>query len=201
MDSGICLKRLSSLYYHLGFGFFALGNFKEMSEIFGLFLLLAFGFNSLYSLWFPTTSTQIWRNSRRKPRKSRNAFHWEKIVEAKASRKAERDGNLEAEASALRKLVKMERRRADAACAEVERERSASATAVEEAMAMIQRLQYEKSTMEMEFNQHRRLAEAERARDEEAIKSLEWLVRRCEAELSVLRRELGLFEPIPNLTP
>ncbi|KAG6387252.1 hypothetical protein SASPL_152439 [Salvia splendens] len=50
-------------------------------------------------------------------------------------------------------LVKMERRRADAALAEVERERSASATTAEEAMAMIQRLQREKNSIEIATNQ------------------------------------------------
>ncbi|KAL2458371.1 protein FLOURY 1-like [Abeliophyllum distichum] len=40
----------------------------------------------------------------------------------------------------LRKLVKIERRRASAACTELEKERAASATAAEETMAMILRL-------------------------------------------------------------
>ncbi|KAG6397615.1 hypothetical protein SASPL_143785 [Salvia splendens] len=46
-----------------------------------------------------------------------------------------------------------ERRRADAALAEVEREKAASAMAAEEAMAMIQRLQREKNSIEIAANQ------------------------------------------------
>lgn len=201
MDSVICLEHLSSVYYHL-----RLGNFKEMSEIFALFLLLAFGFKSFYSLWFPTKISRVNRY------KSVKSKYSEKVVDAKLNRKLEgkcdsgldRRVNCASEVSALRRLVKMERRRADEALAEVERERAASATAAEEAMAMIQRLQCEKSSIEMEFNQCRRLSEAKRIHDEEVIESLEWLVWRYEAELSLLRQQLpsGIDEsPLPNLSP
>ncbi|KAH6813481.1 hypothetical protein C2S51_022499 [Perilla frutescens var. frutescens] len=210
MDSVICLEHLSSLYYHLGFGFFAFGNFKEMSEIFGLFLLLAFGLKSFYSAWFPTHSAPILSDStdRSSSVKSKNMLHWKKIVYAKSDTGA--DGITEkinrklpkksiekicgSQVLALRKLVEMERRRAEAAGAELERERAASATAAEEAMAMIQRLQNEKSSIEMEFNQHRRLAEAKRSHDEEMIQSLEWLIWRHEEEMSLLQEELQLFK-------
>lgn len=49
----------------------------------------------------------------------------------------------------LRKLVKIERKRANAAYAAREKERAASVTAAEEAMAMILRLQNKKSLIEM----------------------------------------------------
>ncbi|PHT41756.1 hypothetical protein CQW23_20610 [Capsicum baccatum] len=43
----------------------------------------------------------------------------------------------------LRKMIKMKRRRANAACLELEQERMAAATAAEETMGMILRLQNE----------------------------------------------------------
>nr|POE46668.1 putative myosin-binding protein 6 [Quercus suber] len=58
---------------------------------------------------------------------------------------------------ALRKLVKIERQRANGSYAELEKERMAAASAAEEAMAMILRLQREKSSIEIQANQYRRL--------------------------------------------
>ncbi|KAF3669591.1 putative glutamine amidotransferaseC-like [Capsicum annuum] len=52
----------------------------------------------------------------------------------------------------LRKMVKMERHRANSACSELEKERMAAATAAEETMGMILRLQNDKSLVEMEAN-------------------------------------------------
>ncbi|PHT40147.1 hypothetical protein CQW23_19001 [Capsicum baccatum] len=52
----------------------------------------------------------------------------------------------------LRKMVKMERHRANAAYLELEKERMAAATAAEETMGMILRLQNDKSLVEMEAN-------------------------------------------------
>ncbi|KAL2504706.1 putative ovule protein [Abeliophyllum distichum] len=90
----------------------------------------------------------------------------------------------------LRKLVKIERRRASAACTELEKERAASATAAEETMAMILRLQNEKSLIEMEANQYRRLAEKKQLHDQEVIRSLQWLVLRHSSERALLEDQL-----------
>ncbi|KAJ7946799.1 myosin-binding protein 3-like [Quillaja saponaria] len=62
---------------------------------------------------------------------------------------------------ALRKLVKIEMQRANAAYAELEKERMASASAAEEAMAMILRLQSEKSSVEIQANQYQSNGRAE----------------------------------------
>ena len=53
---------------------------------------------------------------------------------------------------ASRKLVKIERKRTKAACQELEEERIAAASAADEAMAMVLRLQSEKSSMEIDAN-------------------------------------------------
>lgn len=86
----------------------------------------------------------------------------------------------------LRKMVKVERRKANAARLELEKERMAAATATEETMAMILRLQNEKSLVEMEANQYKRLAEEKQLHDQEVIQSLQWLVLQHESERSIL---------------
>lgn len=90
----------------------------------------------------------------------------------------------------LRKMVKVERRRANAARLELDKERMAAATATEETMAMILRLQNEKSLVEMEANQYKRLAEEKQLHDQEVIQSLQWLVLQHESERSILEDQL-----------
>ncbi|KAG2703956.1 hypothetical protein I3760_06G160600 [Carya illinoinensis] len=93
---------------------------------------------------------------------------------------------------ALRKLVKIERQRADAAYAELEKERMAAASAAEETMTMILRLQSEKSSTEMQANQYRRLAEQKQQYDLEVIQSLQWIVMQHESCRSLLEDQLRL---------
>ncbi|XP_044508786.1 protein FLOURY 1-like [Mangifera indica] len=94
----------------------------------------------------------------------------------------------------LRKLVKMEMQRANVACMELEKERTAAASAAEEAMAMILRLQSEKSSAEIEANRFRRMAEQKQEHDEEVIQSLQWIVMRHESEKSLLEEKLKIYE-------
>lgn len=93
---------------------------------------------------------------------------------------------------ALRKLVKIERQRANEAQTELEKERMAAATAAEEAMAMILRLQNEKSCIEMQANQYRRMAEQKQQYDEAINQSLQWIVMKHESERSLLEDQLKL---------
>lgn len=109
------------------------------------------------------------------------------------------DEDLEFDVLALRKMVQMERLRADTACLELEKERMASATAAEETMAMILRLQNEKSFIEMEANQYRRLAEEKQLHDQEVIHSLQWLLLKHESERAVLEDQLKLYQQRLNL--
>ncbi|KAI3774621.1 hypothetical protein L1987_49180 [Smallanthus sonchifolius] len=92
----------------------------------------------------------------------------------------------------LRKLVKMERQRAADAYAELEKERMAATSAAEEAMAMILRLQNEKSVVEMEAQQHRRLSHEKQVHDQEVIQLLRWIVMKHESERSLLEDRLRL---------
>ncbi|XVF67308.1 hypothetical protein PTKIN_Ptkin10aG0110400 [Pterospermum kingtungense] len=95
---------------------------------------------------------------------------------------------------ALRKLVKIERRRRKAACQELEKERKATASAADEAMAMILRLQSEKSSMELDANQYKRMAEKKHEYVEQVIESLQWIVMKHESERSLLENQLQLYK-------
>lgn len=94
----------------------------------------------------------------------------------------------------LRKLVKMERQRYAAACAEIDKERLAASSAAEEAMAMILRLQSEKSSVEIEANQFRRMVEERQEYDREVIESLRWNVVELDSQKSFLEEQLGIFK-------
>ncbi|KAJ1409048.1 GTD-binding domain [Sesbania bispinosa] len=72
----------------------------------------------------------------------------------------EKEENLEDEmfdVISLRKLVKIERHRFHAACAEIKMERVAAFTTAKEAMVIILRLQSEKSSVEIRANQFQRM--------------------------------------------
>ncbi|KAJ1411033.1 GTD-binding domain [Sesbania bispinosa] len=72
----------------------------------------------------------------------------------------EKEENLEDEmfdVMSLRKLVKIKRQRFHATCAEIKKGRVAASTAEKEAMAMILRLQSEKSSVEIRANQFGRM--------------------------------------------
>ncbi|KAH7866899.1 hypothetical protein Vadar_026442 [Vaccinium darrowii] len=103
------------------------------------------------------------------------------------------DEDEENDLMALRKLVKSERQRAKNVGLELEKERIAAATAAEEAMAMILRLQNEKSLIKMEAKQYRRLAEEKQIHDQEVIQSLRWIVMKHESERSLLEDQLRFF--------
>lgn len=94
----------------------------------------------------------------------------------------------------LRKMVKQERQRGDAAYAELEKERMAATTAADEAMAMIHRLQNEKCVVEMEANQYRRLVEEKQIHDQEVIQSLRWIIMKHELERSYMEDHLKFYK-------
>ncbi|OMO63467.1 hypothetical protein COLO4_32417 [Corchorus olitorius] len=95
---------------------------------------------------------------------------------------------------ALRKLVKIERERTKAACQELEKERVAAASAANEAMAMILRLQSEKSSIEIDANQYKRMAEQKQEYDQQVIESLQWIVMKHESERSLLESQLQMYK-------
>lgn len=94
----------------------------------------------------------------------------------------------------LRRMVKMERHKYFSACAEIEKERVAASSAAEEAMAMILRLQSEKSSTEIQANQFRRMVEERQEYDQEVIESLRWDVLQLENQKSFLEHDLGVYK-------
>ncbi|CAI8617989.1 unnamed protein product [Vicia faba] len=93
----------------------------------------------------------------------------------------------------LRKLIKFERKKANAAFAELDQERTAASSSADEAMWMIVRLQNEKSSAEIEANQFRRMAEQRLEYDDEVIESLQWTISRHESHRSVLETQLRVY--------
>lgn len=106
------------------------------------------------------------------------------------------DEDSEFDVRALRKLIKIERRRANSALLELEKDRMSAATAAEESMAMILRLQNEKSLIEMESNQYKRLVEQKLIYYQELIQSLKWLVMEHESDRTALADQLELSERV-----
>lgn len=92
----------------------------------------------------------------------------------------------------LRKLARMERLKANAACAELEKERTAASSSAEEAMAMILRLQSEKSAAEIQAKQFRRMAEQKLDYDQEMIESMQWTITQHEFQKCDLEDQLGI---------
>ncbi|KAM6576423.1 hypothetical protein CsatB_028260 [Cannabis sativa] len=92
----------------------------------------------------------------------------------------------------LRKLVKIERKRAKKARNELDKERMAAASAAMEAMAVILRLQREKNTIEMEANQFRLMVEYKLEYDDQMINYLQRIVTKHDSEKSLLEDELRL---------
>ncbi|XP_028803916.1 protein FLOURY 1-like [Neltuma alba] len=93
----------------------------------------------------------------------------------------------------LRKLVKIERQRAITAYAELEKERTASSSAADEAMAMILRLQSEKSSVEIQSNQYRRVVEQKQEYDQNVIESLRLIIKEQESERVLSQDRLRIY--------
>ncbi|XP_017190407.2 protein FLOURY 1-like [Malus domestica] len=90
-------------------------------------------------------------------------------------------------------MVKVERRRRNEARVELEKERMAAASAAEEAMAMILRLQNEKSCTEIQAKQYRQMAEQKQQYDEVMFRSMQWIIMKHESERSLLEEQLRLY--------
>ncbi|KAF6166771.1 hypothetical protein GIB67_005647 [Kingdonia uniflora] len=91
---------------------------------------------------------------------------------------------------ALKKTIWIERERANDTYLELQKERMASADAAEEAMAMILRLQNEKSSIELQAHQYRKIAEQKQLYDQEVIHSLRWITMEHESERNILESQL-----------
>ncbi|MCL7022886.1 hypothetical protein MKW94_017040 [Papaver nudicaule] len=101
------------------------------------------------------------------------------------------DGNMTIEK--LKAALKAEHKALTALYAELEEERSASAIAANQTMAMITRLQEEKSAMQMEALQYQRMMDEQSEYDQEALQLLNELMVKREREKQELERELDIY--------
>ncbi|KAL5216365.1 hypothetical protein ABZP36_007766 [Zizania latifolia] len=99
----------------------------------------------------------------------------------------------------LRREVVEERDVRAALQRELEKERSAAASAVEEAMAMILRLQKEKSALEIEARQQRRTADERCAFYEDEVEELRDIVLVREREARALQKEVDAYRRLLGL--
>ncbi|XP_020222366.1 myosin-binding protein 2 [Cajanus cajan] len=93
----------------------------------------------------------------------------------------------------LKSALKSERKALSTLYAELEEERSASAIAANQTMAMINRLQEEKSAMQMEALQYQRMMEEQSEYDQEALQLLNELMMKREKEKQELEKELEVY--------
>ncbi|XP_023551658.1 myosin-binding protein 2-like isoform X1 [Cucurbita pepo subsp. pepo] len=93
----------------------------------------------------------------------------------------------------LKSALRTERKALNALYAELEEERSASAIAANQTMAMINRLQEEKASMQMEALQYQRMMEEQSEYDQEALQLLNELVVKREKEKQELEKELEVY--------
>ena len=94
---------------------------------------------------------------------------------------------------ALREALRAERMTLAALETELENERNAAAIATSEAMAMISRLQEEKSAMQMEVVQLQRMSEEKADYDEQAMELLKEILLKREKEKHALEKEVELY--------
>ncbi|KAE8698553.1 Aldehyde dehydrogenase 6B2 [Hibiscus syriacus] len=219
MDCASCLRFLFPGNEFSGFGLLVFGRFSHVFNVLGLVLVigmglkvLQFGLSNKGVLQFVCDAigksndsnskhelSEIYDSNIRKP-----GDHCKEFVkkdtnfEAKYAIEDVTDENEkeccpedeEFDVMALRKLVKTERRRTKACYQELEKERLAASSAADEAMAMILRLQTEKSLVEMEASQFKRMVEQKHEYDQRVIESLQWIVMKHESERSSLEKQL-----------
>ncbi|KAK4373363.1 hypothetical protein RND71_008747 [Anisodus tanguticus] len=93
----------------------------------------------------------------------------------------------------LKSALKAERKALHAFYTELEEERSASDVAANQTIAMINKLQEEKSAMQMEALQYQRMMEEQSEYDQEALQLLNELMVKREKEKQELEKELEVY--------
>ncbi|KAL3621012.1 hypothetical protein CASFOL_035924 [Castilleja foliolosa] len=203
MDFVTFLKHLV-LDYELGYWFFMLG----VSKFLGLFVLFGFGMKIVYFggfveglIRFSKTGlcSKIVLDEKKveflKEKSNPDSDFAENLTDDEpfcADNNDCDEDEFTEDVLELRSLLKNERHKTNVALAELAKERDASFSAAEETMAMISRLQNEKSSIELESNQFKRLAEEKQIHDQEVIQSLRWLVWKHESERISLVDQLNL---------
>lgn len=117
-------------------------------------------------------------------------------------RGGEQAGPIEDDKNRIKLLVealKEERAASTSLYLELDKERSAAASAADEAMAMIQRLQEEKASIEMEARQYQRIIEDKSAYDAEEMNILKEIIIRREWEKHFMEKEVEAYRQMLNL--
>ncbi|KAH1030934.1 hypothetical protein J1N35_043108 [Gossypium stocksii] len=222
MDCASCLKFLLPGNEFFGFGFLVFGRFSHVFNVLGLVFVfgmglkfLQFGLSNMGIMQFLCDARGKSNDLRGRicskhdlnevydPNITKSIDNCKEILKKDTDFDAIYEGidekekeccpeDEEFDVMALRKLVKIERRRTKAAYRELEKERAAASSAADEAMAMILRLQNEKSSVEIDANQFKRMAEQKQEYDQQVIESLQWIVMKHESEWSSLENQLQL---------
>ncbi|GMH20335.1 hypothetical protein Nepgr_022176 [Nepenthes gracilis] len=93
----------------------------------------------------------------------------------------------------LKSALRAERKALHTLYAELEEERNAAAIAANQTMAMINRLQEEKATMQMEALHYQRMMEEQAEYDQEALQLMNDIIVKREAEKQELEKELEIY--------
>ncbi|MCO5585647.1 hypothetical protein L7F22_039582 [Adiantum nelumboides] len=116
---------------------------------------------------------------------------YDDLIEVSSEYLKQKDRGHEEVILSLLKALQAERRNLRTLYEELDEERVAAETAANEAMAMILRLQEEKSALQMEADHYQRMAEEKALHDEHAIQLLEEDLCRKDNERLLLEEELG----------
>ncbi|CAJ2648877.1 probable myosin-binding protein 5 [Trifolium pratense] len=183
----------------LGCGFVLLGYVSRLFNFIGLVLIFGIclkilKFSDAPRFWKPPKEVDLDKNLKSAVKCDDGVVGLDEKDKEKEKEKEEDPEDEVFDVMSLRRMVKMERHRYFAACAEIEKERVAASSAAEEAMAMILRLQSEKSSIEIQANQFRRMVEERQEYDQEVIESLRWNVVQLENQKTFLEEQLGVFK-------
>ncbi|KAI3950213.1 hypothetical protein MKW92_044527 [Papaver armeniacum] len=175
---------------------------KGLMRIFGGFREKSIDLNHGFWLWFGVFGLFCSKISScllgigkfsRNPSCEKSEKISEKSAEISEQGKDDEDGDEEMSTiEELKKAIQIEREEKNRAVTELENERMSSTCATNEAMDMILRLQSDKSSIQLEANQSKRLAEQKQQYDQEIIQSLQWVIFKHESERSVLENQLKL---------
>lgn len=175
----------------LACGFLLLGYFSRIFNLLGLLLIF------LFCLRFLRSSPKKLKQENFKDENSRDENNNNHNNSSNNNNNCKEEHSIEDEVfdvMSLRRMVKAERQRYNAACAEIEKEQGAAASAAEEAMAMILRLQSEKSAVEIQAKQFRRVVEQKQEYDLEVMESLRWTVEQIESQKNIVERQLRVLK-------
>lgn len=178
-----------TFFTDMGCSFLLLASYHWVFNVLWLILLLAFCVRFLDLDWHSDGLFRYIYEFGRKPRnrlvKRNNLLedqdrevHYEDVV---------------SDLMILRNLVKNERRRANRAFEELENERLAAAIAADEALAMILRLQSERSLVEIQTNHEQRVVELMQEYDQNVIESMRLAIQKCESERDLLHDRLKVY--------